>query len=172
MTGLLLAFARRIDALNQAVGRAVGWLTLGTVLVCAGVVFLRYALGIGAVWMQELYVWVHACVFMLGAGYTLLADKHVRVDLWYGRQTPRVRAMVEIAGAILFLLPWMAVVLWTALPFAWRSWAIWEPSAQVGGLPGLFLLKTVLVAFALLFGLQGLARAARAAVLLARRDAP
>lgn len=171
MTGLLLAFARRIDALNRAVGRFVGWLTLGTVLVCAGVVFLRYALGVGAVWMQELYVWIHATVFMLGAGYTLLADRHVRVDLWYGRQSDRVKAIVEIAGAILFLLPWMAVVLWTALPFAARSWAIGEPSAQVGGLPGLFLLKTVLVVFALLFGLQGLARAARAAALLAGQKA-
>jgi TRAP-type mannitol/chloroaromatic compound transport system permease small subunit len=168
----LAAFVRGVDALNRAVGRVVGWLTLGTVLVCAGVVFLRYGLKTGSVWMQELYVWIHAGVFMLGAGYALMADRHVRVDLWYGRQTDRVKAMVEIAGTVFFLLPWTAVLLWVSLPFVARSWAILEPSAQVGGLPALFLLKSLLVAFAVLFGLQGLARAARAALLLAGRGAP
>jgi TRAP-type mannitol/chloroaromatic compound transport system permease small subunit len=163
---------RRVDAANEAIGRAVGWLTVATVLVCAGVVFLRYVLKSGSVWTQELYVWIHACVFMLGAGYALLADKHVRVDLWYGKQTARTKAVVELLGAALFLLPWIAVLLWTALPFAARSWAILEPSAQVGGLPALFLLKSVLIVFAILFGLQGVARAARAALLLTGRDVP
>ncbi|MCC6468774.1 MAG: TRAP transporter small permease subunit [Alphaproteobacteria bacterium] len=172
MDRALTAFIRGVDALNGAVGRVVGWLTVATVLVCAGVVFLRYAVKIGSVWTQELYVWIHSCVFMLGAGYTLLVDKHVRVDLWYAKQSGRTKAVVDILGAVLFLLPWVAVLLWTGIPFIARSWAILEPSAQVGGLPALFLFKTVLIAFAVLLGLQGLARAARAVLILRDRPAP
>ncbi|MCC7048059.1 MAG: TRAP transporter small permease subunit [Alphaproteobacteria bacterium] len=172
MDHALTAFVRRVDAVNEAVGRVVGWMTVATVLVCAGVVFLRYALKIGSVWTQELYVWIHSCVFMLGAGYALLIDKHVRVDLWHAKQSERTKALVEILGTVLFLLPWVAVLLWTCIPFVARSWAILEPSAQVGGMPGLFVFKTVLIAFAVLLGLQGLARAARAVLVLRDRPLP
>lgn len=168
----LSAFVRAVDGLNRQVGRVVGWLTLGTVMVCAAVVLLRYVLKIGFIWMQELYVWIHAYVFMLGAGYALLLDKHVRVDLWLQRQSVRTRAWVEIVGCFAFLLPWIGVLAWVSVPDVARSWAILEVSPQSGGMPGLFLLKTVILAFAILFGLQGLARAARAALLLMGRAPP
>lgn len=168
----LVGFIRMVDGLNRRIGRVVGWLTLGTVLVCAAVVLLRYVLKIGFIWMQELYVWIHACVFMLGAGYALLLDKHVRVDLWFQRQPARTRAWVEIAGCVVFLLPWIGALAWVSVPYVARSWAILEASSQSGGLPGLFLLKAVVPAFCVLFGLQGLARAARAALLLMGRELP
>ena len=79
--GALAGFVRFAEAVNDYVGRVVAWLTLATVLICATVVFIRYALQTGYVWMQELYVWTHAAAFMLGAGYTLMANKHVRVDI-------------------------------------------------------------------------------------------
>jgi len=169
IANVLAAFVRAVDGLNRRVGQVVGWLTLGTVLVCASVVVLRYVLKIGFIWMQELYVWTHACVFMLGAGYALLLDKHVRVDLWFARQSARTRAWVEIAGCAVFLLPWIAALAWVTVPYVARSWTILEVSSQSGGMPGLFLLKSVVLAFCLLFGLQGLARAARAALLLMGR---
>ncbi len=168
----LIGFVRLVDGLNRQVGRVVGWLTLGTVLVCAAVVLLRYVLKIGFIWMQELYVWIHACVFMLGAGYALLLDKHVRVDLWLQRQPARTRAWVEIMGCTAFLLPWIGVLAWVSVPYVARSWAILEVSPQSGGMSGLFLLKTVVLVFCVLFGLQGLARAARAALLLMGRTVP
>lgn len=172
MTKALIQFVRCIEALNRQVGRFVGWLTLATVLLCATVVVLRYVFRIGFIWMQELYVWIHAGVFMLGAGYALMLDKHVRVDIWLAKQSPRTRAWVEIAGCLVFLFPWIAALSWVTWPFVQRSWAIGEASSQSGGMPGVFLLKTVILLFCVLFGLQGLARAARAVLELMGRPMP
>src|SRR5690606_15329428 len=98
-------FVRAVDALNEAVGRVAAWLTLATVLICAVVVVMRYAFSSGFIWLQELFVWTYACVFMLGAGYTLLHDGHVRVDIFYARAGPRARAIVNLFGVFVFLLP-------------------------------------------------------------------
>ena len=78
-------FVSAVDAINDWVGRAVAWLTLGCVLTCFAVVVLRYGFDMGFPWMQELYVWQHAAVFMAGAGYTFLHRGHVNVDVLYGR---------------------------------------------------------------------------------------
>ena len=101
----LIAFIRAIDAVNEVVGRVVAWLALGTVAVCFLVVVLRYVFSIGFVWMQELYVWQHAVVFMLGARYTLLHGGHVRVDIFYSRMDARRRAIVDLIGTFVFLMP-------------------------------------------------------------------
>ena len=82
---LLHRFIKGVDALNDWIGRTVAWLTLGCVLTCFTVVVLRYAFNVGFPWMQELYVWQHAAVFMAGAGYTMLHRGHVNVDVMYGR---------------------------------------------------------------------------------------
>ncbi|ACI98879.1 TRAP transporter small permease subunit [Rhodospirillum centenum] len=163
----LRGFVAAVDALNRMLGEALSWLTLGTVLVCFAVVVLRYGFGIGFVWMQELYVWQHALVFMLGAGYTLLHNGHVRVDVFYGRAGGRRRAWIDITGTLVFLLPWLAVLAWESAPFIGQSWTIREASQQTGGLPGYFLLKSAVWAFCLLLGLQGVALIARRALYLA-----
>ncbi|HET9692773.1 MAG TPA: TRAP transporter small permease subunit, partial [Steroidobacteraceae bacterium] len=77
----LRRFVHAVDALNEWIGRGVAWLTLGCVLTCFAVVVLRYAFDVGYPWLQELYVWQHATVFMVGAGYTMLHRGHVNVDL-------------------------------------------------------------------------------------------
>ena len=168
--GALIAFIRIVDAVNAAVGRVVAWLTLGTVLVCFLVVVLRYVFSVGFVWMQELYVWQHAVVFMLGAGYTLLHGGHVRVDIFYARMDPRRRAIVDLIGTFLFLMPWLGVVLYYGMPFLTLSWRLLEPSSQSDGLPGYFILKSVIPAFCMLVGLQGLALASRSILVLAGRE--
>ena len=101
----LRGFVRGIDAINDWIGRAAAWLTLGCVLTCFAVVVLRYAFGIGFPWMQELYVWQHAAVFMAGAGYTMLHRGHVNVDVLYGRLNPRGKAWIDILGTLVFLFP-------------------------------------------------------------------
>jgi TRAP-type mannitol/chloroaromatic compound transport system permease small subunit len=166
----LIAFIRAVDAINEVVGRVVAWLTFGTVAVCFLVVVLRYVFSIGFIWLQELYVWQHAVVFMLGAGYTLLHGGHVRVDIFYARMDPRRRAVVDLFGTFVFLLPWLGVVLYYGMPFLILSWRLLEPSSQSDGLPGFFLLKSVIPAFCVLVGLQGLALAARSALVLAGRE--
>lgn len=163
----LAGFVRAAEAVNERIGRIVAWLTLATVLICALVVFNRYALKVGFVWMQELYVWTHAAAFMLGAGYTLMADKHVRVDVLYAQAGPRRQAWLDLVSTVIFLFPWIAVLLWFAWPYAATSILLLEGSAQSGGMPGLFVLKGIILAFGALMGLQGLAICARSVLVLA-----
>jgi TRAP-type C4-dicarboxylate transport system permease small subunit len=107
---VLYHFVKGVDACNEWIGRTVAWLTLGCVLTCFAVVLLRYAFNIGYPWMQELYVWQHAIVFMAGAGYTMLHRGHVNVDVMYGRLGERGKAWVDILGTLFFLFPWLAIL--------------------------------------------------------------
>lgn len=166
---LLPRFVRGVDALNDWIGRSVAWLTAGCVLTCFAVVVLRYGFNLGFPWLQELYVWQHAVVFMAGAGYTLLHRGHVNVDVMYGRLGPRGQAWIDILGTLVFLFPWLAVLAWTSAPFVLESWRIREASATADGMPGLYLLKSMLWVMCGLLFLQGLALLARRGLFLAGR---
>ncbi len=157
---------RLIDRLNEIVGRGVAWVTLLMVLVVFAVVVMRYIFAVGFVWMQESYVWMHGTVFMLGAGYTLLHDGHVRVDIFYRPKSARYKAWVDLLGGLFLLLPVVALITWASLPYVVDSWFRLEASREAGGLPGLFLLKSVIPAFCLLIGLQGLALTGRSLLTL------
>jgi len=102
------------------------------------------------------------------AAWTLRAEGHVRVDIFYAEASKRTRALIDLAGAILLLLPFMLVLLWLSVPYAARSWAILEHSQEASGLPLVFVLRTLIPAFAVLMALQGMAQAIRAAMVLAR----
>lgn len=161
MFTLLESFVELSDTINEWVGRSVAWLTLGCVFTCFLVVVLRYGFSVGFPWLQEFYVWQHAIVFMAGAGFTFLHRGHVNVDIAYTRFSPRTKAVVDIMGTLIFLLPWMAVLAWTSSQFILSSWHILEPSSQADGMPGLFILKTMIWIFCGLLTLQGLALIAR-----------
>jgi TRAP-type mannitol/chloroaromatic compound transport system permease small subunit len=145
-----------IDRLNERIGHAVAWLTLAMVLVACTVVVLRYAFDLGFIWMQEAVTWLHATVFMLGLGYALRTDSHVRVDVFYRGWSERRRAWVDLLGTVLFLVPTCLYVLYESRGYVANSWAIREGSREAGGLPALFLLKTVIPVAAVLVLLQGL----------------
>lgn len=161
-----------LDTLAEWTGRAVAWLTLGMVLATVAVVVLRYAAGVGLIWLQESVNWMHALVFMLGAAYTLKADEHVRVDVCYRAMSERGRAIVNLAGTLVFLLPLCAFLMVESWPWVASSWRIGERSREAGGLPMLFLLKSLIPLMAVLLALQGIAGGLRAALALrpARRD--
>jgi TRAP-type mannitol/chloroaromatic compound transport system permease small subunit len=159
----MLAIADRIDRLNAAIGRAAAWAALYIVAAQFVVVVLRYAFGLGSIWLSETIIYGHAALFMLAAGWTLLAGGHVRVDVFYAEFSPRTKALVDLAGALLLLLPFMLVLLWFALPYVERSWAILERSRETSGLPLVFVLKTLIPLFTLLMALQGVSQAIRAA---------
>jgi TRAP-type mannitol/chloroaromatic compound transport system permease small subunit len=159
-----------IDSMNEWIGRIVAWLTLGIVLVCFTVVVMRYVFSSGFVWMQELYVWQHAVVFMMGAGYTFLHGGHVRVDIFYAKVSDRTRAWIDIFGTVVFLFPWLFVLVVASVPFIGSSWSILEASREAGGLPGYFLLKSVIWVFAGIVGLQGLSLIARRVLFLMGRQ--
>lgn len=171
LTGLEL-FIRIVDALNDAIGRAASWLMLFMVLAAVTVAVLRYVFSIGFVWMQESYLWMHGALIMLGAAYTLRHGGHVRVDVFYGRMTPRRRALVDMAGVLLFLLPLVSAVFCISLPYVAESWQKRESSFQAGGMPGVYLLKTLIPVFCVLTALQGLAMLARAWLVLRAPQEP
>ena len=158
--------ADEIDRITAAVGRIATWCALYVVLAEFAVVVLRYALGFGSIRLQESVLYAHAGLFMLAAAWTLQTDGHVRVDIFYARATAHARAAIDLLGAIVFLLPFAAVLFALTLPYVERSWHIFEASPQPSGLPFVYLLKTVILAFAALIGLQGLAQALRAALVL------
>lgn len=163
---------RTLDAVADLTGRSIAWLTLAMVFAATAVVALRYGFGVGKIWLQESVTWMHAAVFMLGAAWTLRTDGHVRVDVFYRRMSARRRALVDFVGTVFLLLPTCAYLLVESLPYVAGSWRILERSREAGGLPALYLLKTVIPVTAGLLMLQGLAEALRAwARLRSRRDA-
>ena len=166
-----LAFAERIDRMNAAIGRGAAWLTLFVVVVQFAVVVLRYVFGLGSVRLSESIIYAHAALFMLAAAWTLQAGAHVRVDVFYAEASPRTRALVDLLGSLLLLLPLMAVLAWFAVPYVSRSWAILESSRETSGLPAVFLLKTLIPAFALMMALQGVSQAIKAVAVLRGADA-
>jgi TRAP-type mannitol/chloroaromatic compound transport system permease small subunit len=164
----LTRIADHIDRLTGAVGRAVAWLALAIVLTQFAIVIMRYVLDIGSIWLQESVIYGHAALFLLAAAWTLRDDGHVRIDIFYADASPRAKAIVNLLGALLLLLPFVAVLAWFTWPYIMRSWAILERSNEIGGLPFVYLLKTLILLFAGLMALQGIAQAIRAAHVLAR----
>ena len=158
--------ASLLDALSERIGRLVSWLTLGMVLATVTVVVMRYAAGMGLIWLQESINWMHSLVFMLGAAYTLKADEHVRVDVFYRGMSERRKAVINLAGTILFLLPLCAFLVVESWQYVATSWRIAERSREAGGLPMIYLLKTVIPAMAVLLALQGLSMVLRACLRL------
>src|SRR5882757_4853452 len=159
---LLITIADRIDRLNTAIGRSVAWLALVIVILQFVLVLARYLFGLGSIWLTEAVIYGHATLFLLAAAWTLRAGGHVRVDIFYADASPRTQAKIDLAGAVLLLLPFALTLVWLSLPYAARSWDILERSQESSGLPLVFALKTLIPLFAALMALQGISQAIRA----------
>jgi TRAP-type mannitol/chloroaromatic compound transport system permease small subunit len=158
----MTVLADRIDRLTTAIGRAAAWLALAIVLLQFALVVARYVFGFGSIWLTETVVYANAALFLLASAWTLRSGGHVRLDVFYAQASARSKAIVDLIGALLLLLPFAAVLLWLSLPYAARSWVILERSQETSGLPLVFVLKSFIPAFALLMALQGIAQAVRA----------
>jgi TRAP-type mannitol/chloroaromatic compound transport system permease small subunit len=157
----ILKLVALIDAFTDRLGRVIAWLLPAMVAVTALIVLLRYALSQGAVVLQESVLYMHAVVFMLGIPYALKEDAHVRVDLIYARLGRRGRAIVDLLGHLLFLVPVAVALYLYSRSYVAGSWRILEGSSEVGGIPAVFLLKTLIPLTAVLLLLQGLAEIIR-----------
>ncbi|PLW83467.1 C4-dicarboxylate ABC transporter permease [Kineobactrum sediminis] len=157
-----------IDRFTEACGRLLAWLVLAMALLTTSVVVLRYGFSIGSIMAQEAIIYLHGCVFMLGAGYALKHDSHVRVDIFYRRLSRRGQAWVNSLGGVLLLLPLCGFILLISRDYVTASWIIRESSPEPGGIPAVFLLKTLLPLLALNLLLQGLAETLRNVALLIR----
>lgn len=165
----MAVLADRIDRLTAAIGRAVAWLTLAIVVLQFALVVARYVFGLGSIWLTETVIYANAALFLLASAWTLRGGGHVRVDVFYAHATARTRALIDLVGSLLLLLPFALVLLWLSVPFAARSWAIFERSQETSGLPLVFLLKTLIPVFAALMALQAVAQAIRALSALGQR---
>ena len=166
MRNTIAHIADGIDRITAAIGRIGMWCSLYVVVAEFAVVVLRYAFGFGSIRLAESVLYAHAGLFMLAAAWTLQIDGHVRVDIFYAHGTARARAAVNLFGAVVFLLPVAVVLFALALPYVERSLLIFEGSPQPSGLPFVYLLKTLILVFAASIGLQGVAQAIRAALIL------
>lgn len=170
MSGLL-SLARLIDAMNDVIGRTIAWLALLMVLIQFAVVVMRYVFGVSSIYMQESIVYMHAIVFLTAAGYTLLHEGHVRVDIFYGSASPKRRAQINLLGVIVLLWPMAFTTLYASWNYVLASWRVFEVSPEGTGLPLIFFLKTFIWVFAIVLLLQGASLAIHSiAVLLGLED--
>jgi TRAP-type mannitol/chloroaromatic compound transport system permease small subunit len=166
----LALIMRTINGVNRVIGQVFSWLSLAIVLVCFAVVVERYVFSTTRLWMQDLYVWLNGAMFTAVAAFALYRNEHVRVDIFYRPASIRKKAIADLIGVFVFLLPFLYITYSVALPFVTRSWRIFEGSANIGGMPGLFILKSFLLVFAITVALQGLAMAIRSVLVLRNRE--
>lgn len=159
MVRLLEGLSASIHRLNEWVGRGVSWLTTALVVLVCFDVFTRYLLSDTSAWVMELEWHLFALIFLLGAGYAFRHDRHVRVDLFYARMAPKDQALVNLVGAVVFLIPWCLLILIVSTRYAWGAWLIREGSPDPGGLPARYLVKFAIPLGAFLLLLQAVASA-------------
>lgn len=157
------------EKINECIGRALSWLVPVMVALAFAVVVLRYGFQYGRVDLQESILYLHAAIVALCMGYTLARDAHVRVDIFYNRMSQRMRAAVNLAGDVLFLLPTCGAILYSSWDYTAISWQFMERSPEPAGLPGVFLLKTLIPLMAALLAVQAAARIAPVVAPLLRR---
>ena len=152
----MLGMANAIDRMNRTVADVIRWLALAMVLVQFVIVIGRYVFGLNSIAAQESVLYLHATLFMLGAGFTLLVDKHVRVDVFYAKASDVTRRRIDSFGHLFLLIPSMLALLYWSWPSVRNSWAILEGPISVGGIEAVFLLKSLIPAFCILILLQSL----------------
>lgn len=154
-------FVYWIDQLNEKLGYFAAWLTaLLVVLVCleVGIGFFNASW----TWLTELEWHLFSLIFLIGAGYGFKHDKHVRVDLFYTHFSPKDKALVNLIGNLVLLIPWCLVIIWAGVRYAYIAFKIGENSADPGGLPARFIIKSMIAFGFLLLLLQGIAETAKA----------
>ena len=163
-------FVSVIDKFTECTGRIIMWFTLVMVLISFLVVLLRYGFNLGWIALQESVLYFHAFTFMVGAAYTLKADMHVRVDIFYHRFSPSEKAWVNLLGSIFLLMPVCFCIIVLSWQYVANSWLIMEQSAEAGGLPFVYLNKSLLLVLSITLIIQGLAEIGRNWLIIVTRN--
>ena len=166
----LLSLVVALEAVGIWAGRVVSWFSLFMVVITFLVVLLRYAFDLGWIAMQESVTYLHAALFMIGTAYTLQRNGHVRVDIFYQKLSRRGRAWVDLLGTLLLLVPVCIFIAWAGWDYVAESWAVIEGSREAGGIPGVYLLKTLIIAMPVLVLIQGVAWILRNGLFLAGNE--
>ncbi len=155
------AVVRRLEMVAVWCGRVFPWLILPLAALTFGSVVMRYGFDFGRIALQEVGTYLHSFTLMLCMSYTLRGNWHVRVDIFYNKMSRRTRATVDLAGAVLFLVPVSLTVLVSSWGYVAQSWVALEGSPEAGGLPLVFLLKTLIPLMAVLLLIQAAAEIIR-----------
>ncbi len=166
---ILQSIANGLTAFNTVIGHVTAWLILFMTLMQFVVVIMRYVFAYGSIQMQESIWYMHGVLFMLGAGYTLVKDGHVRLDVFYRAASARTKAWVNLLGAVIFLLPFCILNFEFAWSLVLHSWAVREGSTETTGLPYVYLFKTVILVFSVVVAMEGVALALRSLLQLTAR---
>jgi len=161
-----------LETINEQAGKLFSWCTSLMVWVICIDVLMRYVFNYSFIWIVELEIYFFALTFLLASGYAFKHEKHVRVDIFYAKFSAKGKALVNLLGGVLFLLPWCVISIMVCWKYALTSFKIGESSPQPGGLPALYVLKfCVVIGFVLLL-LQGLASIIRSAQVLLGKEQP
>ena len=166
MDKILRQYVHWIDRLNETIGKGISWGTTALVILVCADVFRRWLINDTEAWIMELEWHLFALIFLLGAAYTLKHDKHVRVDLFFAKFSPRDKAWVNIVGSIFFLLPWCAVIIYMSWAYTLEAWQVGEGSPDPGGLPARFLIKGAITLGISLLMLQGISELFKSILIL------
>ena len=159
-----------VEKFTEVTGRFISWATVTMVILVVLVVITRYFLGLGSIALQESVTYLHCLVFMMGFAFTLKHDGHVRVDIFYRGFSPRFKAIVNLIGGLLFLIPFCLLIFFTSWDYVLASWIIRETSAENNGLPFIYLLKTLMLLMPATLVLQGIAEIIRSGLVLSGAD--
>lgn len=166
----LRSIAQAVDAFSDKTGKIIAWAALALVIIQFAIVLMRYVFGVSSIFAQESLLYLFGSLYMLGAGYTLRHNGHVRVDVFYRAASPRFKAWVDLLGVFLLLLPMCAVIWNHSWPYVMGSWAVREGSRETSGIQAVYLLKTEILIFCVLVAMQGLAMAVHALMVLMGRE--
>jgi len=155
----------RIDAISERSGKLVAYLSVLMLVLMVGVV-LVHGLKLNSNGLQESVIYLHSAIFLLGAAFTLKSDGHVRVDIFYRRFSEKTKAWVNSLGHIVFLLPFCVFMFFISWNLVSTSWRVMEISTEPGGIPAVFILKTLIPLGALTLGLQSIAEILRNVIVL------
>ena len=159
-----------IDATSTFIGRTLAWVMVPVVVVSFSVVMMRYTLGKGYPWLQEVYIWLHGAAVLLCAAWVLKEGGHVRVDLLYKKWSAKAKAWADLVGLAVFLYPMMGFLFWWSLPGVQRSWRLLERSPTNDGLQFAYLMKTVIPVFCVMVMIQGLSMGIRCLLVIWRGE--
>ena len=166
----MLSLVNNIERFIDWSGRTVSWLTLLMVVVTFIVVVLRYVFDIGWIALQESVTYMHAMVFLIGASWALQQEAHVRVDIFYSRFSSKTKAWIDLSGSLLLLLPVVTFTAWISWEYVVDSWQVLEGSREAGGLPAVYLLKSLILVLAIMLILQAIVQIARCAQTIGRAN--
>ena len=158
MMSILNSTITVISFINKFAGYFCATLVILMTLNVFFVVILRYLFGISFIWLQETYVWMHAYIFMAGAGFTYLNDAHVRIDIIYRSSSHIYKAVIDLFGNIFLLIPFLYIIWIYSFPFVYKSWDMNEISREAGGLTNLYILKLAILVFAFLLFTQAISK--------------